>query len=165
MRISGKLRRAFRTLADSLGRRRAPPTSETDGTFPWEKSYPADIDWRVDITPRPLPDLLDEAAAAYGDQTCISFRGRRFLYRDVADQVNRAAKGFQALGVHKGIKVGLMLPMPTHVGEIDNRPQAVQNMLVESGRRHLRRDGYGEWRRSLGVVMVRLVFRRRSRWI
>ena len=110
MRISGKLRRAFRTLADSLGRRRAPPTSETDGTFPWEKSYPADIDWRVDITPRPLPDLLDEAAAAYGDQTCISFRGRRFLYRDVADQVNRAAKGFQALGVHKGIKVGLMLP-------------------------------------------------------
>lgn len=110
MRISGKLRRAFRTLAGSLGRRGAPPTSETGGTFPWEKSYPADIDWRADITPRPLPDLLDEAAAAYGDQTCISFRGRRFLYRDVADQVNRAAKGFQALGVHKGIKVGLMLP-------------------------------------------------------
>ena len=110
MRISGKLRRAFRTLAGSLGRRGAPPTSETGGTFPWEKSYPADIDWRADITPRPLPDLLDEAAAAYGDQTCISFRGRRFRYREVADQVNRAAKGFQALGVHKGIKVGLMLP-------------------------------------------------------
>ncbi|MCH7935616.1 MAG: long-chain fatty acid--CoA ligase [Proteobacteria bacterium] len=110
MRISGKLRRAFRTLAGSLGRRGAPPTSETGGTFPWEKSYPADIDWRADITPRPLPDLLDEAAAAHGDKTCISFRGRRFLYRDVADQVNRAAKGFQALGVDKGIKVGLMLP-------------------------------------------------------
>ena len=110
MRISGKLRRAFRTLAGSLGRRVARPPSETGGPFPWEKSYPADIDWRAEITPRPLPDLLDEAAAAYGDQTCISFRGRRFLYRDVADQVNRAAKGFQALGVHKGIKVGLMLP-------------------------------------------------------
>ncbi len=110
MRMSGKLRRAFRTLAGSLGRRGAPPTSETGGTFPWEKSYPADIDWRADITPRPLPDLLDEAAAAYGDQTCISFRGRRFRYTEVADQVNRAAKGFQALGIHKGIKVGLMLP-------------------------------------------------------
>ncbi len=78
MRMSGKLRRAFRTLAGSLGRRGAPPTSETGGPFPWEKSYPADIDWRADITPRPLPDLLDQAAAAYGDQTCISFRGRRF---------------------------------------------------------------------------------------
>ena len=110
MRMSGKLRRAFRTLAGSLGRRGAPPASETGGTFPWEKSYPADIDWRADITPRPLPDLLDQAAAAYGDQTCISFRGRRFRYTEVADQVNRAAKGFQALGIHKGIKVGLMLP-------------------------------------------------------
>ena len=109
MRISGKIGRAFRTLAGSLRRRRAQPAQETGGTFPWEKSYPADIDWRADITPRPLPDLLDEAAA-YGDQTCISFRGRRFKYREVADQVNRAAKGFQALGVHKGIKVGLMLP-------------------------------------------------------
>ncbi len=110
MRISGKIGRAFRTLAGSLGRRRAPLAQETDGTFPWEKSYPPDIDWRADITPRPLPDLLDEAAAAYGDQTCISFRGRRFRYTEVADQVNRAAKGFQALGIHKGIKVGLMLP-------------------------------------------------------
>ena len=108
MRISGKIGRDFRTLAGSLRRRRAQPAQETGGTFPWEKSYPANIDWRADITPRPLPDLLDEAAA-YGDQTCISFRGRRFKYREVADQVNRAAKGFQALGVHKGIKVGLML--------------------------------------------------------
>jgi len=84
MRISGKIGRAFRTLAGSLRRRRAQPAQETGGTFPWEKSYPADIDWRADITPRPLPDLLDEAAA-YGDQTCISFRGRRFKYSEVAD--------------------------------------------------------------------------------
>mgnify|MGYP001305831790 FL=1 len=110
MRISGKIGRVLEALAGPLKRRGAPPTSETGGAFPWEKSYPADIDWRADITPRPLPDLLNEAAAAYGDQTCISFRGRRFHYREVADQVNRAAKGFQALGVHKGIKVGLMLP-------------------------------------------------------
>ena len=110
MRMSGSLRRAFGALAAPFKRRRAPLPPAIGAAFPWEKSYPADIDWKAEITPRPLPDFLDEAAAAYGEQTCISFRGRRFRYRDVAVQVRRAAKGFQALGVQKGIKVGLMLP-------------------------------------------------------
>ncbi|MCH8960245.1 MAG: VCBS repeat-containing protein, partial [Bacteroidetes bacterium] len=44
-------------------------------------------------------------------------------------------------------QVGLMLPMPTHVGEIDNRPQAVQNMLFLN-----RGDGtYAEMAAASGV--------------
>ena len=77
---------------------------------PWEKAYPEGIDWAFEIEPKSLPALLDEASSAYADNVCINFRGRRYRYRKIADLVNRAAKGFQALGVHKGIKVGLLLP-------------------------------------------------------
>ncbi len=78
--------------------------------YPWEKNYPDGVSWRVDIEPRPVPSILDDAAAAFPDNACINFRGRQFRYRDVAKLVDRAAKGFQALGVHRGINVGLMLP-------------------------------------------------------
>jgi long-chain acyl-CoA synthetase len=84
--------------------------SDTLRSHAWESSYPPGISWRSKINVQPIPNLLDNAATAYGDQVCIRFRGRQTLYRDVAEQVNCAAKGFQALGVKRGIKVGLLLP-------------------------------------------------------
>ncbi|MEE9544151.1 MAG: AMP-binding protein, partial [Rhodospirillales bacterium] len=77
---------------------------------PWKKTYPEGIDWRSEIAPKPLPALLDEAAAAFPDNVCVNFRGRRYRYHEIAELVDKAAKGFQAMGVQKGIKVGLMLP-------------------------------------------------------
>ena len=76
----------------------------------WEKSYPEGIDWHFEIAPKPVPALLDEAAAAFPDNVCVNFRGRRYRYREIAELVDKAAKGFRAMGVQKGIKVGLMLP-------------------------------------------------------
>jgi long-chain acyl-CoA synthetase len=109
MRINSKILRSLKSVIKPFWRR--PPTPPgTERPYLWEQSYPPGVDWQAEIDTRPLPELLDRAAAAYGEQTCISFRGRRFRYREVAAQVRRAAKGFQALGVHKGIKVGLMLP-------------------------------------------------------
>ncbi|NQU59977.1 MAG: long-chain fatty acid--CoA ligase [Rhodospirillales bacterium] len=102
--------RTLRSAANPFRRRRTPTPPGTKRPYLWEKSYPPGVDWQADIKTRPLPEILDQAVKAYGEQTCVSFRGRRFSYREIADQVNRAAKGFQALGVHKGIKVGLMLP-------------------------------------------------------
>ncbi len=114
MSRTDSLSRAVRAFADLFSRRRAPEIQdeirEWQRPYPWERSYPADIEWQSTIDPQPLTSLLDTAAADFGEQVCINFRGRRTLYREVADQVDRAAKGFQALGVHKGIKVGLMLP-------------------------------------------------------
>ena len=78
--------------------------------YPWERSYPEGIEWDVAFEPIPLPGLFDRAADEHAARTCIDFRGRRYRYREVATLVARAAKGFQALGVHKGIKVALMLP-------------------------------------------------------
>ena len=103
------------TLARRL-RRRRPVAGErmqkaaATGKYPWESAYPDGIDWRAEVEPRPLTALLDDAAAAFADNICINFRGKYFTYRDVASFVNRAAKGFQALGVRRGINVALLLP-------------------------------------------------------
>lgn len=64
----------------------------------------------------PLFSLLDEAAARHPDRRCMDFLGKAYTYREVGDLVQRAAKGFQKLGVKKGIQVGLFLPnTPFHV--------------------------------------------------
>ena len=76
----------------------------------WEKSYPAGLEWETDFPARPMTALFDEAVAEFSDRHCVNFRGRRYRYREIANLVDRAAKGFQQLGVRKGIKVGLMLP-------------------------------------------------------
>lgn len=110
--FSGGLTRAKRALL-GLFPRPAPAEREAGASerpYPWERSYPDGISWEVAFAPQPIPAFLDQAAEAFGAKICIDFRGRRYRYREVADLVNRAAKGFQALGVKKGIKVALMLP-------------------------------------------------------
>ena len=76
----------------------------------WEKSYPAGLAWETDFPARPMTALFDEAVAEFSNCHCVNFRGRRYRYREIANLVDRAAKGLQQLGVQKGIKVGLMLP-------------------------------------------------------
>jgi len=103
----------LRPLQPFLGRfRRERPkkAQPLERPYPWERSYPKGIDWELTVTPKPLPALLDEAVKTYADKTCISFRGRRYRYREVGRLVDKAAKGFQELGVRRGVKVGLMLP-------------------------------------------------------
>ncbi len=104
------LSRAVKVIGGLFRRQAEPETVEWQRPYPWERSYPPGIEWQFTPDAQPLTCLLDRAAENFGDHVCISFRGRQTLYHEVADQVARAAKGFQALGVHKGIKVGLMLP-------------------------------------------------------
>ena len=78
--------------------------------YPWLKSYPANVDWFQQFTPTPLPSLLDNAAARFGERPATSFFGQTMTYAELAHQVNRAAKGLQALGVGKGTRVGLLFP-------------------------------------------------------
>ncbi len=77
---------------------------------PWLASYPAGIDWTAPISDEPLTLAFDQAVERYGARPCIDFMDKRYSYRDIGDLVNRAAKGFQALGVGPGVMVGLLLP-------------------------------------------------------
>ncbi len=84
--------------------------SELKQPYLWEKSYPADIDWHAPITPQDVPALMINAAAKYGTRPAIDFMDRIYSYGEVAELVNRVAKGLQAQGLNKGDRIGLMLP-------------------------------------------------------
>lgn len=84
--------------------------------YQWLTRYPKGVDWHRKLTPAPLYDLLDEAAAKFASRPCTNFLGKVLTYRDIARMVDRAATGLQKLGVKKGTKVGLFMPnCPTYI--------------------------------------------------
>ena len=80
----------------------------------WLKTYPAAIPWDAEIPAKPLHTILFDSAARFPGNACIDFLGKRYSYAEVAALVERAAKGFQRLGVRKGTRVGLFLPNSPH---------------------------------------------------
>jgi len=77
---------------------------------PWLKNYAPGVAWETEFAPQPLYRLIDDAVARFGEHSSIDFLDRKFTYAEIGQMVNRAACGFQALGVGKGVKVGLFLP-------------------------------------------------------
>ncbi len=87
-----------------------PPDVPSIRPFPWEAHYPEGLAWDLDVAPRPLFSLLDDAVATWPSRRCLDFLGRKSSYKEIGQLVDRAAKGFQAQGVRKGVRVGLFLP-------------------------------------------------------
>ena len=80
----------------------------------WEKSYPAGVTWAQNFQAKPIWTLLDDAVARFATSPCLDFMGKGYSYAAVSDLVDRAAKGFQQLGVGPGVHVGLFLPNTPH---------------------------------------------------
>jgi long-chain acyl-CoA synthetase len=83
---------------------------KADTEQPWLKAYPPGIDWHARFAEAPLYRFLETSVARFPDNPCLDFLGKRYTYADVGALARRAAKGFAALGVGKGTRVGLMLP-------------------------------------------------------
>ncbi|WP_407034939.1 long-chain-fatty-acid--CoA ligase [Facivitalis istanbulensis] len=64
--------------------------------------------------PRLLTDMFETTVRQYADRAAIDFMGRITRYGDLADMVDRAAAGLQALGVKPGTRVALCLPNITY---------------------------------------------------
>jgi long-chain acyl-CoA synthetase len=62
------------------------------------------------FVPTSLPSLLEQAVARFGDRPAIDFFGKKLTYAELGRRVDRAAVGFQKLGVRHGTRVGLCLP-------------------------------------------------------
>jgi long-chain acyl-CoA synthetase len=81
-----------------------------ESSWPWLKSYPPGIDWQAEFPEQPLYQFLEDSVRRFGDRPALDFLGKGHTYAEIGDLVHRAAKGFAALGVKKGTRVGLILP-------------------------------------------------------
>jgi long-chain acyl-CoA synthetase len=109
---AGSLKRALRSVLDPIRHIGPAVLGQQVGKrpHPWEGSYPPGLAWDAPIEVKSLTALFDEAVARYADQVSVKFHGRRFRYREIGELVDRAARGFRAHGVRKGVKVALLLP-------------------------------------------------------
>lgn len=77
---------------------------------PWLGNYGHGCAWDIPFEAMPVHYLLESSASERPDDPYLDFLGRTYTYGEVMDLVCRATKGFQGLGVKKGVKVGLFLP-------------------------------------------------------
>lgn len=87
---------------------------EIAADYPWMKSYPEGVRWDADLPVTMLPVLLEDAVAKWADRPALEFMGKKTTYRELLELVNKAAKGFQQIGVKPGVHVGLFLPNTPH---------------------------------------------------
>ena len=50
--------------------------------------YPKGVDWAMDLSGRPLTELLDDAARDFPAKAAIVFKGKTTTYRELADAVD-----------------------------------------------------------------------------
>jgi long-chain acyl-CoA synthetase len=83
-------------------------------TRPWIHSYPAPARWDAPIELGAIHALLDDAARTFADRPAVEFMGKRATFAQLRRLADRAAAGFQRLGVGPGVHVGLYLPNTPH---------------------------------------------------
>jgi len=76
----------------------------------WLAHYPEGVHWDTPLESRSLVGFMDDSVSRYSQKPCIDFLGRKYTYAQVGALIDKAAKGFQKIGVKKGTKVGLCLP-------------------------------------------------------
>lgn len=82
----------------------------------WTKNYQPGVPAEIDLPDEPLTAMFARAARKGGRGVALEFFGATTSYRELADQVDRAAAGLAALGVGPGDRVAIILPnCPQHV--------------------------------------------------
>ncbi|MET1033876.1 MAG: long-chain-fatty-acid--CoA ligase [Arthrobacter sp.] len=83
---------------------------------PWVKNYQPGVPAEIELPTESLVDMLERSVAEAGKRPALEFFGRRTSYRELGEQVERAAEGLRRLGVRAGDRVALILPnCPQHV--------------------------------------------------
>jgi long-chain acyl-CoA synthetase len=83
---------------------------------PWLAHYADGVPAEISAPDESLSDLLDTAVRRFPDRDALDFFGATTTYRELADQVARAAQGLADQGVVAGDRVALVMPnCPQHV--------------------------------------------------
>ena len=67
--------------------------------YPWEKSYPPGVKWELEVPKKALHQIFEESCAQYGDRPFTDFLDKVMTFRDYKEASDKAAAGFQKLGV------------------------------------------------------------------
>lgn len=83
---------------------------------PWIQSYAEGVPSDLDPVSGSLVDIVEASARDYPDAPALQFFGRTTSYRDLQQQIERAAAGLRAQGVKRGDPVAIVLPnCPQHI--------------------------------------------------
>ncbi|MBC7723321.1 MAG: AMP-binding protein [Burkholderiaceae bacterium] len=83
---------------------------------PWLASYSEGVPYEIESQKQTLVDMIDESVDAYGRAVALEFFGAETTYRELGDQIARAAEGLRRVGVTAGDRVAIVLPnCPQHV--------------------------------------------------
>jgi len=70
----------------------------------------------IELPTDSLVEMLEKAVAGSKDRVALDFFGRTTTYRQLGDQIMRAAEGLRRLGVGRGDRVAIVLPnCPQHI--------------------------------------------------
>ena len=83
---------------------------------PWTASYAPGVPADVEVPAGSLAHLMDASVEQYSSHVALEFFGATTTYRELGDQIARAAEGLRRRGVRAGDRVALVLPnCPQHV--------------------------------------------------
>ncbi|MDQ0642775.1 long-chain-fatty-acid--CoA ligase [Microbacterium murale] len=83
---------------------------------PWLDSYAEDVPAEIPEPTQTLSEMMSASVKAFGRRPALEFFGAVTTYRDLGEQIERAAEGLRRIGVGKGDRVALVLPnCPQHV--------------------------------------------------
>lgn len=83
---------------------------------PWLSSYAEGVPSDIDEPSETLPEMMAASIKAYAKHPALEFFGAVTTYRELGEQIERAAEGLRRLGVEKGDRVALVMPnCPQHV--------------------------------------------------
>nr|WP_314840849.1 long-chain-fatty-acid--CoA ligase [uncultured Microbacterium sp.] len=83
---------------------------------PWLSSYAEGVPSDIDEPSETLSEMMAASVKAYAKHPALEFFGAVTTYRELGEQIERAAEGLRRLGVEKGDRVALVMPnCPQHV--------------------------------------------------
>ncbi|HEX5858014.1 MAG TPA: long-chain-fatty-acid--CoA ligase [Microbacterium sp.] len=83
---------------------------------PWLTAYADGVPDAIEVPTQTLPEMIEASVRAYGGKPALEFFGAVTSYRELGEQIERAAEGLRRLGVQKGDRVAIVLPnCPQHV--------------------------------------------------
>ena len=89
---------------------------QTDPDRPWTRHYSEGVLEGFSLPEESLVDMVEKSVRDYRSKTALEFFGATTSYKELGDQILRAAAGLAKLGVRKGDRVALVLPnSPQHV--------------------------------------------------